>query len=245
MDNGFKSRCGSGGGQRILRSNPNDKTTLSDAYFQQWVDGTSCSGVFAVQPRQACFLGATEQLVGTKWGGPEPFSYCGSVGPIQQTESNVQQWQQIGHTLASHVTHVGRVGIIGVDAIWQNGKIWPVEVNPRYVASVEVLERSWGESIFQRGLCLANKADASTRDAQRIFGKLIVYANRDGILGEDFFRSVQDSNRGKSVVFADIPNDAAVIRHAPILTVLAEGISRAEVLAGLRIRQQFVYSSIR
>ena len=34
----------------------------------------------------------------------------------------------------------GLRGVFGIDAIVRNGVPWPVEVNPRYTASVEVIE---------------------------------------------------------------------------------------------------------
>ena len=40
----------------------------------------------------------------------------------------------------------GLVGLFGVDLILRDGEPWPVEVNPRYTASVEVLELALGTS---------------------------------------------------------------------------------------------------
>ena len=40
----------------------------------------------------------------------------------------------------------GLRGLFGVDGIFYDGAFWPVEVNPRYTASVEVLEYTLGFS---------------------------------------------------------------------------------------------------
>ncbi len=86
-------------------------------------------------------MGATWQLVGTGWTGAPAFCYAGSVGPVEPQTHLDAQWERIGSTIARRFR---LVGLFGVDAILDGHTVWPIEVNPRYPASVEVLERALG-----------------------------------------------------------------------------------------------------
>src|SRR5207249_9264748 len=85
----------------------------------------------------AAFLEVTRQLVGEPWLHAAPFHYCGSIGPLPLSESLWRKFWRIGTVLAKAFR---LRGLFGVDCVLRDGIPWPVEVNPRYPASVEVLE---------------------------------------------------------------------------------------------------------
>ena len=85
--------------------------------------------------------------------------------------------QQLEKVLA---IRFGLRGLFGVDGIWHEGSFWPVEVNPRYTASVEVLEfatglraLAWHASAFDPTV----KVESESTTGQ-VVGKAILFARR-------------------------------------------------------------------
>jgi predicted ATP-grasp superfamily ATP-dependent carboligase len=106
-------------------------------YYQAYVEGTSCAAVYLGNDGGASLLGVTRQLVGEPWLHAAPFHYCGSVGPLVLEPGLRWILDRVGNVLADGCR---LRGLFGVDFILRDGVPWPVEVNPRYTASVEVLE---------------------------------------------------------------------------------------------------------
>ena len=84
----------------------------------------------------------------------------------------------MGATLAASF---GLIGLFGVDLILRDDVPWPVEVNPRYTASVEVLELALGRSLLadHARACDAEPTGpvmAPVALRPRFVGKLIVFA---------------------------------------------------------------------
>src|SRR5205085_2528059 len=63
------------------------------------------------------------------------FQYAGSIGPL---DCRREALESLGQTL---VDAFALRGIFGVDFLFDGDRIRPVEVNPRYPASLEILER--------------------------------------------------------------------------------------------------------
>ena len=84
-------------------------------------------------------LAATRQLIGEDWTAARGFRYAGSIGPLVLDKPVHAVWQHVGSTLAAAY---GLVGLFGVDAIVDGDRVWPVEVNPRYPASTEIVEQA-------------------------------------------------------------------------------------------------------
>ncbi len=108
-------------------------------FFQRRIAGESISAVFVAWAGEAEVVGVTRQLVGETWLHTAPFVYCGSIGPIMPEDSVLEQIAIIGETLAKRF---GLRGLFGCDLIHnrKTGEVWFIELNPRYTASVEVLE---------------------------------------------------------------------------------------------------------
>src|SRR5947209_3362691 len=71
--------------------------------------------------------------------------------------------------------------LLGVDAVWHDGFPFVVEVNPRYTASVEVLEYATGHSAlgWQRGVFLSQlPPPPPTAPAAGVIGKAVFFAPR-------------------------------------------------------------------
>ena len=110
-------------------------------YFQEWIDGVSCAAIYLGGAYGSSQLvGVTRQLIGETWLHAGPFNYCGSVGPLPLAEAQRNHYEHLAPTL---VRDFSLRGLFGVDCVVKDGVPWPVEVNPRYTASVEILEWAW------------------------------------------------------------------------------------------------------
>ncbi|VTR96585.1 atp-dependent carboligase : Uncharacterized protein OS=Blastopirellula marina DSM 3645 GN=DSM3645_08712 PE=4 SV=1: ATP-grasp_3 [Gemmata massiliana] len=103
--------------------------------FQELIAGTPMSAIFV----DGTLLGITEQLIGESWLHAPPFAYCGNIGPITLDARATLTVARLGQLLAAET---GLRGMWGLDFILGGDAPFPLEVNPRYTAAVEVLE--WG-----------------------------------------------------------------------------------------------------
>lgn len=217
---------------------PPGLSTSKDFYFQQWKDGESCAAVYVADGSRAALLGVSRQLVGTPWTGAAHFQYAGSVGPWRLTPRLCAQFERIGQTLAERFC---LKGLFGVDAVLAGQTVWPVEVNPRFPASVEVLERARGIDAVRLHVeaCRHGRLPASPPPhAPTCCGKAIVYARRKLTVSPRFAAFAQRAMaRLAWPDLADIPRAGTLIRAGrPITTVLAEAPDEPCVLALLSRR---------
>ncbi len=210
----------SGGGHGTIPWRPGRPVPRS-CYLQERIVGTPGSLVFAADGRTAVTLGLTRQLVADAHFGAHGFRYCGSL--LGRSRAGLfprqEELLEAATAVASAVTaEFGLVGLNGVDFIARAGVPYPIEVNPRYSASMELVERAHGLSMFEvharacRGILPA--APSSGTDVE---GKAIVFARRSVRLG-DTRRWVEDGS------FADVPHPGELIRRGhPICTIFARG----------------------
>jgi uncharacterized protein len=225
----------SGGGLGIRFARPGEAASPTH-YFQEFIDGVPMSAQFILGTP----LGVTQQLIGEPWLHAAPFAYCGNIGPVRVTdhvESNIESagWQ-FNRTVPLR-------GLVGVDYIEKGGTTYPVEVNPRYTAGVEILEHAWHEPYLEmHAQSFARKA-VPVKIQLRYdtpAGKAIYYAPHaltfpqsgpwDADLASPF-------DPWRVPAFADIPEPGATIeRGHPVLTFFATGSAPAEVRERLQSR---------
>lgn len=214
-----------GAGIRMWDGNSPAKVSSRQYFFQERIAGEPHAAIYVGDGQTAQLLGVTRQLVGESWLHAGPFAYCGSIGPIDLEIRSMQMLQQLGLFLARGC---GLRGLFGVDFVLVEGVPWPVEVNPRYTASVEVHEYATGTSMLalhQRAFEDAASAPVSAAIAKQVVGKAILYAKED--------LAFPATGRWQSALtrpapidhmpdFADIPNPGERISSGrPILTFFA------------------------
>ncbi len=230
-------------------------------YLQQRIDGKPCAAVFVADGRHARLLGVTRQLVGQVWLNARPFAYCGSIGPLPLAPELEAHFQRFGDQLAACI---GLQGLFGVDCILNEGVPWVIEVNPRYTASVEVLEHAcgfhalqWHREVFEAG-CSLPQAQPGRRAGRRAgqpagrpAGRRAVTASLTGFIGKAIlfarhpltfpgdgpWRVELDAERPVHQLpeFADIPNPGTIIpQGGPILTYFVREASEAACLDRLK-----------
>ena len=207
----IKPRSGSGGIGVGFYDGGNAR---ADCYLQQYLKGDSFSAVYIGGRGDCRLLGVTRQLVGMPEFHAREFGYCGSIGPVVLDASDTKQWNRIGAVVSGEF---GLRGLFGVDAIRQGDKIYPVEVNPRYTASVEVLELALGIHAVKlhSDVCGNRLTGIESRVPRRLFGKAILYAPED-LTFRNFTRA--------GFTIADIPAQGTKIKQGqPILTIMVTG----------------------
>jgi len=218
-------------------------------YFQQFVDGDPCSALYIAACGRAEFLGVTRQLVGAAWTGATGFQYTGSLGPLELPEHIETEFWQIGGSLAKQF---GLIGLFGVDAVIAEDRVWPIEVNPRYTASVEVLERAIGiEAVAMHvQACRDGRLPQPPKQRCKCFcGKAVIYANKTLTVPEQFPRFAGQVNQHAArPAIADIPTSGQQIEaQRPVVTVFAEADSlstvRHQLESRVRQTQSILYAS--
>jgi predicted ATP-grasp superfamily ATP-dependent carboligase len=231
----------SGGGHGV-RVWPRGVRLPRGYYGQQFISGAPGSVVFVSAGGRVVPLGISRQLVGEPAFGGDGFRYCGSI--LMTTGEFAPAHDTLvdrAHVLAAAVTEeFGLIGVGGIDFVVRDGEPYPVEVNPRWSASMELVERAYGISVFASHAAACREGVLPTFDLRRArtashaFGKAIVFARRDVIVG-DTHTWVSDAS------VRDVPRPGELIATGhPVCTVFAEGRNEAACRAALVQRAQRV-----
>lgn len=209
-------------------------------YGQRCVEGLLLGAVFVGANGAARLLGVTRQIkaVGAV---RTPFIYGGSLGPVELDESQQGRWQALGNLLAAEF---GLVGLFGVDAIDDGNRLWILEVNPRYTASIEVLERALGVQTIRwhADACRDGRVPTGAIDSQPdcFSGKAILYASHDIAVSDQMSLAMERANNDPfHPSVADIPQPGVQISAGqPIATILAESTTISDVEERLQLQRQ-------
>lgn len=218
-------------------------------FFQKYVsDAQPISAIFVANGRLARCIGSSMQLIGEASLGADSFTYCGSIGPLSKSSTpaipeNTQQ--QIQRTADCLTQQCQLVGLFGIDFLLKGSVAWPIEINPRYPASLEVLEMAsegrWMADHVNVCLNQDNQPDVLTtkKPARPFVGKAVFYANQRLVIPKVFepFRESlsqfatssaagQESDNVPSPQLADIPAAGTIISQGhPVCTLFTSGNS--------------------
>jgi predicted ATP-grasp superfamily ATP-dependent carboligase len=181
--------------------------------------------------------------------------YSGSIGPWPLVPRVEREIGRIGDSLASAF---GLRGIFGVDLILEGETPWAVEINPRYSASVEVLEQALGLALVAeharafgvevpsvthtgpRGFLQNPGATGGSSDRNQTgrppgaVAKRILFADRRGLAPADW--PWTDPTAPWPDV-ADLPAPGTIIEPKdPVLTVFGRGATVAQAMSRLKAR---------
>jgi predicted ATP-grasp superfamily ATP-dependent carboligase len=235
----IKPRRG-GGGREIDFWRPSVSTVHSPRqhFFQEYIEGEPCAAIFLAHENHAALLGVTRQLVGQDWLNAGAFQYCGSIGPLVLDADQQRAFERLGNALAAGFR---LRGLFGVDCVLRDGLPVAVEVNPRYTASVEVLELATGSAFLQSQQRVFEDATgplASAASRAGMVAKAILFAKKPLLVpGDGPWRkcTLPPDDPWTMPAFADIPPAGQSIRERqPILTFFTRADSPAACLAQLQ-----------
>jgi predicted ATP-grasp superfamily ATP-dependent carboligase len=204
-------------------------------YYQSHVKGETCSSVHVASTLGCRLLGVTRQLVGMPWLYAKPFAWCGNIGPRSIPAAAKKTLEQVG-VAASEA--FGLQGLFGIDFLLDGTTVRPVELNPRYTASTEILEHALGLP------ALRLHADAFVEPGARpeitpkrkagILGKAVLYAPESLVTTTDLVvRHPPDPCRFPTV--ADIPAQGTeIMAGRPLITLFECAETAASCEAALR-----------
>jgi predicted ATP-grasp superfamily ATP-dependent carboligase len=224
----------SAGGQGIVPlRDDHDPAAAPPCYYQRRIDGPSLAALFVAArdgentESSTTLVGVTRQWIGRRGA---PYAYAGSLGPWPIAPGVRPRIVALGRTLAA-AFHLA--GLFGVDLILSDGAPWTLEVNPRYTASVEVLELALRRPLVaEHALACNPELDAAQFPAAdpcpppRAVGKLIVFAP-----SRCRFPDVADCDPTAGGPFrvprlADLPDPGTCFEAGmPVLTLFAHGPS--------------------
>jgi len=227
----------SGGGHGIAWWSPGQPVPPG-SHVQPFVDGEPGSIVFVADGRDLVPLGLTRQLVGEIAFGASGFRYCGSIlAAGRHLESAIHVARQL-------TSDFGLVGVNCIDFIARDDVVVPIEVNPRWSASMELVERTYGVSVFgaHAVACAARELPpfdlARANGTSGVTGKAIVFARRDVTCG-DTGAWLDDTT------IRDVPHPGERIPAGrPVCTVFATGPDVAACHANLAARANRVYATL-
>jgi len=243
----------SGGGHGVRRWHHGDAVPRG-MYLQQFVDGTPGSVVFAAAAGRAVPVGVFQQLIGDSAFGTDGFRYCGNILALagETVFGHDDALVAAAAALAAAVSdEFGLVGVNGIDFVARDGIPYPIEVNPRWCASMELVERAYGLSVFAAhgGACDGGALPdfdlvRERRRAHAAFGKAVVFARHD-LTVADTRECCPDAIEGTTAHVRDVPQPGTFIRAGrPICTVFAEAPTAAACYAALVARAERVHADL-
>jgi predicted ATP-grasp superfamily ATP-dependent carboligase len=216
-------------------------------YLQEFIAGDSCAAVYVGDGSGARLLGVTRQLTGEPWLCARPFAYCGSIGPLVLAPAVRQALERLGDVL---VRGTGLRGLFGVDFIRNDAGCWPVEVNPRYTASVEVLEHALGIAALESHRRVFESAPGAEAEpaaaraetgAPDFIGKAVLFARAPLVFPEGGAWQPGGEGPWRLPELADVPPPGTRIGAGrPVLTFFTRGAS----LANCRERLQRIAADL-
>jgi uncharacterized protein len=231
----WKSRRSAGGlGVGVLDAAPDQFD--GSRYFERRTAGRVCGATFLGDGRMARLIGVVDlQTAGCD--PSRPFLFGGAVGPIETAPAVRVRLEALGQKLAGVF---GLTGLFGVDVVLDGEAVWVLEVNPRYTASVELLEHAFDRLLVADHVRACRDHVLPPPDfspARMSVGKRIVYSGATGGTVRAEFTAALWRMRGDGPLpaVADIPPPGSTIGpYTPLVTVLATAADPVQVADKLK-----------
>ena len=220
-------------------------------YLQQKQEGTGVGVTFLTSDFGTILLGGAESGFQDTQSFMPKYTYRGSIGPCQLSETSLARLRSFGQ----HVGNEARIlGLWQADFIVNQESMALLEINPRWSASMELLDIAMEERLVGWHVACVNKSvelnawralslrcDQRILTApQRVFGKLIHYAPCEFVVSKSqayqWWEVRWDGGNAlpaESAWFAaDIPPaNTQVTQGQPIRTSMIVGKTKEQVVA--------------
>ena len=204
--------------------------------IQEYISGTPASVSLISSNNETITLTLNEQLLGVnELGQEEPFGYCGNVVPLVTTRSVMNRCKNTTERITSHF---GLIGSNGIDfVISKEGIPYVVEVNPRFQATLECVERVLGINMVEAHMkaCLQGILPIIVKKTAVFCTRLILFAPQRAIIPDlSVFEEVRD-----------IPIPEVIIEKGePVCSIVREGADRNSSLRKARIIAELICKSL-
>jgi predicted ATP-grasp superfamily ATP-dependent carboligase len=204
--------------------------------IQEYISGISASVSLISSNNETITLTLNEQLLGVnELGQEEPFGYCGNVVPLVTTRSVMNKCKNTAEKITSHFGLVGSNGIDSV--ISKEGIPYVVEVNPRFQATLECVERVLGINIVEAHVkaCLQGILPIMAKKTAVFCTRVILFALQRSVIPD---LSVFEEAR-------DIPVPEVIVEKGePVCSIVGEGGDRTSSLRKARIIAESICKSL-
>jgi hypothetical protein len=228
----------SGGGQGVRAWRPG--TPVPGGYhLQPLVDGVPGSISFVAAGGRSVPLAVCRQLIGESAFGASGYRYCGSI--LERCDRALLE--RAGALADAVSAAYGLVGVNGIDFVVRDGVPVAIEINPRWSASMELVDRASGAPVFaaHAAACTSGELPASDEAAPppaAAFGKAIVFARRAVTVGGTGSWLEDDGVR-------DVPRPGeSIAAGRPVCSVFATGIDGAACHDALVAKAGEVYAQL-
>ena len=205
-----------GGGGQGIRELPGDLRPSGRELAQERIDGTPASVSFLADGRHAVLLGVARGLAGEAAFGASGYRYCGSLYPFAVGGRILDRLDAI---VQSATRAFGLVGLNGVDFVLRDDEAFVLELNPRYSASMELIERAGVTGLFalHAAACRGSLPASLPRLRPGVWGKAVLWARHSLVAPQTRPWLARDDIR-------DVPFPGEGIRSgSPICTVFGHG----------------------
>ncbi|MET1123848.1 MAG: ATP-grasp domain-containing protein [Archaeoglobaceae archaeon] len=195
---------------------------------QRFVDGLACS-VSLIVGGEATPIAANEILVGWSEMHASGFRYSGNVTPLFDAE----KVEKIEKLAVEVVSLFNLRGSVGVDFVYAD-KPYVLEINPRFQGSLDSVEWSCDVNVFAMHVAAFEGRKVERVKPKRFAARAVLFAPE---------KLKVAANLAGNPFFADVPKAGEVYdRGEPLVSILASGGSREEVISRVRERKNVFLS---
>jgi len=219
-----------GGGEGVRALAPGARIARTEL-AQERIDGVLGSIAFLADGTRARVLGLARGLAGDEAFGARGYRYCGSLFPLGVSDRALERLDAV---VQSATRAFRLVGLNGMDFVVRDDQPFVLELNPRYSASMELIQRAGLTDLFalHADACRGSLPPSLPSPAPGVWGKAIVWARHNASAPETRAWLERDDIR-------DVPFPREHIRaRTPVCTVLAHArdvdACRAVLLASAR-----------
>ncbi len=187
-------------------------------------------------------------MIGRSELNAPPFGYCGSIFPWPGCDPKIDALvRQIGSVMSREC---GLRGLFGIDLIFDGQTAWLTEVNPRYTASMELLEHWWQVPLldWHRRACVEDGFEMRLPEVPRISQgqyccKVVMYADRAARALDLTMEIPTSIDLATLPRLADIPvADTEIFPGHPVFTCLGTGTQPSTLFDELVRRAQEIWA---
>jgi len=195
-------------------------------YPQRLIDGQSIGACFAGSSGgETRLIGISRHITGDSAFRQPPFQYGGLIYPADVGRHIEETLGNFGRKVAESS---GISGFWGADFMLSNKKLWLLEINPRFTATLELIALEHGLNLVaEQGDMLQGAEPPALPAPSRVRGTAVCYADGEILFGKEADWFAKGAR--------DIPRDGETFKKGePVVSIYANGDSAEKVVSRLK-----------